>query len=289
MGTVGRRTVSPMIEKHSTGYMTCEDRHGNVRDLFTLWFGGNIAPLPIVTDAPGVQIFHLNLMWGIVALVVGQAVGGVLLVVLVPWTAINMIDFYVIHKGKYDIESIFRVDGGIYGRFNPRALIVYAIGVLVQIPFMNTPMDTGPIPAHLGGADLSWLAGLVGRSLKRINLANDKENYSFKSISDGRQCSNQAIAAPCGDLWHRSCPLTSFVASIPGREKPDRTGSSQRSFNEPKFGRNLHARGLEATRVTRISENARAYRRSQRSGPQRPDVCRDQPGYRDGHCTGGVL
>jgi purine-cytosine permease-like protein len=32
----------------------------------------------------------------------------VLLVVLVPWTAINLIDFYAIHKGKYDIQSIFR-------------------------------------------------------------------------------------------------------------------------------------------------------------------------------------
>ena len=33
----------------------------------------------------------------------------VLLVCLVPWTAINLIDFYVIHKGKYDIASIFKL------------------------------------------------------------------------------------------------------------------------------------------------------------------------------------
>ena len=46
----------------------------------------------------------------------------VLLVVLVPWTAINLIDFYAIHKGQYDINSIFDVDGGIYGRYNPQAL-----------------------------------------------------------------------------------------------------------------------------------------------------------------------
>ncbi|MCP6302675.1 cytosine permease, partial [Klebsiella pneumoniae] len=47
----------------------------------------------------------------------------VLLVVLVPWTAINLIDFYAIHKGQYDIQSIFQVDGGRYGRYNPQALI----------------------------------------------------------------------------------------------------------------------------------------------------------------------
>ena len=47
---------APLIEKHTIGYVPPEDRHGKVRDLFTLWFGGNIAPLPIVTGALGVQL-----------------------------------------------------------------------------------------------------------------------------------------------------------------------------------------------------------------------------------------
>jgi NCS1 family nucleobase:cation symporter-1 len=58
------RKASLLIEKHTIGCVPPEDRHGKVRDLFTLWFGGNIAPLPIVTGALGVQIFHLNLLWG---------------------------------------------------------------------------------------------------------------------------------------------------------------------------------------------------------------------------------
>lgn len=84
-----------------------------------------------------------------------------LLVVLVPWTAINLIDFYLIHRGKYDLDSIFAADGGIYGRFNAKALIAYAIGILVQIPFMNTPLYAGPVAGELNGADLSWIIGLV--------------------------------------------------------------------------------------------------------------------------------
>ncbi|GAA5167156.1 cytosine permease [Pseudonocardia eucalypti] len=84
-----------------------------------------------------------------------------LLIVLVPWTAINLIDYYLIHRGDYDIESIFRLDGGIYGRFNPRALIAYAVGIAVQIPFMNTDVYVGPVVGLVGGADLSWLVGLV--------------------------------------------------------------------------------------------------------------------------------
>ncbi|MDJ0394849.1 cytosine permease [Rhodococcus sp. G-MC3] len=85
----------------------------------------------------------------------------VLLIVLVPWTAINLLDFYVVHKGKYDLDSMFRVDGGIYGRFQTRAITAYAIGIAVQVPFMATSLYTGPIAAHVGGADLSWIAGLV--------------------------------------------------------------------------------------------------------------------------------
>jgi NCS1 family nucleobase:cation symporter-1 len=84
-----------------------------------------------------------------------------LLVVLVPWTAINLIDFYLIHRGNYDLDSIFAPDGGIYGRFNTKAIVAYVIGIAVQIPFMNTPVYTGPVADYLGGADLSWIIGLV--------------------------------------------------------------------------------------------------------------------------------
>lgn len=38
-----------------------------------------------------------------------------LLVVLVPWPAINLIDFCLIHCGNYDLDSIFAADGGMTG------------------------------------------------------------------------------------------------------------------------------------------------------------------------------
>ncbi|MFE5004158.1 purine-cytosine permease family protein [Streptomyces sp. NPDC056637] len=85
----------------------------------------------------------------------------VLLVVLVPWTAINLIDFYLVHRGRYALGDLFAPDGGCYGRFNPVALTSYAIGIAVQLPFVATSLYTGPLVAPLGGADLSWLVGLV--------------------------------------------------------------------------------------------------------------------------------
>ncbi|EJM15803.1 purine-cytosine permease-like transporter [Pseudomonas sp. GM18] len=112
----------------------------------------------------------------------------VLLVVLVPWTAINLIDFYAIHKGQYDIDSIFQVDGGIYGRYNPQALLAYAIGIAVQIPFMNTPLYVGPISAHINGADLSWVVGLLVTSPLYWWLASRDSAYK-RRLAGGRLAS----------------------------------------------------------------------------------------------------
>jgi NCS1 family nucleobase:cation symporter-1 len=84
-----------------------------------------------------------------------------LLYVLVPWTAINLVDYYLIAHGKYDVESFFRRDGGIYGYFNWTAVGCYVLGILVQIPFMATELYTGVIAHAMGGADISWIVGLV--------------------------------------------------------------------------------------------------------------------------------
>jgi NCS1 family nucleobase:cation symporter-1 len=82
------------------------------------------------------------------------------LYLLVPWTAINLTDFYVIRHGKYDIPELFKADG-IYGRVNWFALIVYALAVGVQFPFMNNAYFVGPVATSLGGADIAWIVGFV--------------------------------------------------------------------------------------------------------------------------------
>jgi NCS1 family nucleobase:cation symporter-1 len=84
-----------------------------------------------------------------------------LLYVLVPWTAINLVDYYLLRHGQYDVDSFFRHDGGIYGRINGVAVGCYLLGILVQLPFINTPLYRGFIARALGGVDLSWIAGLA--------------------------------------------------------------------------------------------------------------------------------
>ncbi len=84
-----------------------------------------------------------------------------LLYVLVPWTAINLVDFYLVRHGDYDVDSFFTAEGGVYGRYNKLAIGCYLFGILIQLPFVDTTLYTGPIANMLGGVDISWIVGLA--------------------------------------------------------------------------------------------------------------------------------
>src|ERR1700729_976927 len=83
----------------------------------------------------------------------------ILLYLFTPWTAINLVDFYLIRKGHYSVREIFNANG-MYGRWNWRGLLAYGVGFVTMIPFFSTPLYTGPIAAALGGADIAMLVGL---------------------------------------------------------------------------------------------------------------------------------
>lgn len=83
-----------------------------------------------------------------------------LLLVFTPWSAINLIDYYLVSKERVDVPALYD-PAGRYGRWNALALVTYAIGIAVQVPFMAQTLYTGPLAAALGGADLSWLIGLA--------------------------------------------------------------------------------------------------------------------------------
>ena len=83
----------------------------------------------------------------------------VLLYLFTPWTAINLVDFYMVRKGHYSIREIFN-PRGMYGKWNWRGLIAYFIGFVAMIPFFSTGLYTGSIARALGGADIAMLVGL---------------------------------------------------------------------------------------------------------------------------------
>jgi nucleobase:cation symporter-1, NCS1 family len=84
-----------------------------------------------------------------------------LLYLLVPWTAVNLVDYYLIRFGDYHVPSFFAPDGGIYGHYNITALTCYVVGIAVQIPFLAVDFYTGSLARAMTGIDLSWLAGIA--------------------------------------------------------------------------------------------------------------------------------
>ena len=83
-----------------------------------------------------------------------------LLAVFVPWSAVNLIDYYLVSKERVDIPALYDSNGR-YGAYNGIALGCYVLGILVQIPFLAQKMYTGPFTKMLGGADISWIVSLV--------------------------------------------------------------------------------------------------------------------------------
>jgi nucleobase:cation symporter-1, NCS1 family len=84
----------------------------------------------------------------------------VLIFVFVPWSAINLADFYFVRHGHYDVDSFF-TPKGIYGGWQMKPIICYVIGLGIEFPFLNQTIYVGPFAKLLGGVDISWIVGFI--------------------------------------------------------------------------------------------------------------------------------
>jgi NCS1 family nucleobase:cation symporter-1 len=82
------------------------------------------------------------------------------LALMIPWTSINLVDYYFVRRGRYRVEDMDRPRGH-YGRANVPGLLAYAVGFAVQIPFMHNSVYTGPVATALHEGDISWIVGAV--------------------------------------------------------------------------------------------------------------------------------
>ena len=93
----------------------------------------------------------------------------VLLAVFIPWSAVNLTDYFLVRRGNYDVTAFF-IPNGIYGRFAWRGLLAYAIGLAAEWPFVSQLDYTGPLVKDLGGADISWIVGFFVAALVYLAL-----------------------------------------------------------------------------------------------------------------------
>ena len=93
----------------------------------------------------------------------------VVLVILIPWSAVNLADYFLVRRGRYDVASFFTADG-VYGRFAWHGLLAYTAGLAAEWPFVFQPYYTGPLVRTLGGADISWLVGWFAAAVAYLLL-----------------------------------------------------------------------------------------------------------------------
>jgi NCS1 family nucleobase:cation symporter-1 len=76
---------------------------------------------------------------------------------LAPWGAVVLVDYFLVHRGRYDLDRLY----------DPRRVVrpglwAWAIGVVCSIPFFNQTLYVGPIAANapqLG--DLSYFVSFI--------------------------------------------------------------------------------------------------------------------------------
>ncbi|MEU8959768.1 cytosine permease [Streptomyces sp. NPDC048518] len=118
-----------------------------------------------------------------------------LLTFFTPWSAINLVDYYLISRERYDIPALFDPRGR-YGAWRWDALVVYGVGVLAQLPFLATHFYTGPLVEPLGGADVSWIVGLVVPAVLYWALARRNRPVPGGGARTERGVSPTATEAP---------------------------------------------------------------------------------------------
>lgn len=119
----------------------------------------------------------------------------VLLYVLVPWTSINLVDYYLVRKGHYVVRDIF-TPNGVYGAWGWRGLLAYVIGIVAMIPFVVTVWFTGPIAQALGGADLALFIGLAASAVAYVLLSRSLDLGRERAAAerDVTETGHQAVA-----------------------------------------------------------------------------------------------
>jgi purine-cytosine permease-like protein len=88
-----------------------------------------------------------------------------LLLWMSPWAGVVLADFFLMRKGKIDVAELYKTpETSAYGDINWNGMIAFLVGLVAGWSVEDGLVGAlqGPISLNLlGGADLSWLVGIV--------------------------------------------------------------------------------------------------------------------------------
>jgi len=134
-------------------------------------------------------ILGLSVVWIVGGLVLTNSVSALnnaligMLYLLAPWTAINLLDFFLVRHGHYAITDLFTPQG-IYGRWGRAGVISYLVAIAVEVPFMFIPGFYESWGAtQLQGVDISWLLGMVvGGGLYAVMVHGNDQSAELGAV-----------------------------------------------------------------------------------------------------------
>jgi purine-cytosine permease-like protein len=116
------------------------------------------------------------------------------LYLFVPWTAVNLVDYYVVRRGHYAIAEIFDPHG-MYGRWGWRGIVSYLVGFAAMLPFLSTSKYTGFVAHALNGADISFFIGLPVAGILYWVLARSIDVAAETRVADREAAELERLAA----------------------------------------------------------------------------------------------
>jgi purine-cytosine permease-like protein len=115
------------------------------------------------------------------------------LYLFIPWTAVNLVDYYIVRRGHYAIAEIFNPHG-MYGRWGWRGITSYLVGFAAMLPFLSTSKYTGFVASDLHGADISLFIGLPVAGILYYVLAQSIDVGAESQIAEAEAVELEQVA-----------------------------------------------------------------------------------------------
>jgi purine-cytosine permease-like protein len=114
----------------------------------------------------------------------------------IPWTAVNLVDYYVVRRGHYAIAEIFKPNG-MYGRWGWRGLTAYLVGFAAMVPFFSTgTLYIGFVSKKLNDADISLFVGLPIAGILYYVLARNINVDAERAVEREQAAGIETMAGP---------------------------------------------------------------------------------------------
>jgi NCS1 family nucleobase:cation symporter-1 len=118
----------------------------------------------------------------------------------IPWTAVNLTDYFIVRKGQYAIAEIFKPNG-IYGRWGWAGIAAYLIAFVCMTPFFNIgEFYTGFAATAMGGVDISLFIGLPVGAILYLVFTRNLDVAGEKHLAEHQAAEIENAAPEADDL-----------------------------------------------------------------------------------------